>query len=167
MLYADYKFFTDLYGFSITEQTFNRLIWVASKLLDHATAGAGGYNKLQNAYPANPSDDEAVKRCACALVDFAYSVEQASNAFGYVTNADGNITSRMIASKSSGSESISYVTGNSVKTAAVVAASDNEVRQQMQYDIIRQYLSGVRDANGVNLLYLGRYPRVHRHDNLV
>ena len=168
MLYADYQYFTELYGSDVPEQIFNRLIWAASKILDHMTTGVDGYKKLEHAYPINPNDDEAIKRCVCELVQFAYEVEEANKALGYVSNADGHVTSRMIASKSSGSESISYVTGgSSVKTAAVVAASDNEVRQQMQYDIIRQYLSGVEDANGVNLLYLGRYPRVHRCDNPV
>ena len=161
MLYADYKFYTDLYGSGITEQTFNRLIWAASKVLDHMTTGVDGYKKLEHAYPINPNDDEAIKRCVCELVQFAYEIEEANKALGYVTNADGTVNSRMVLSRSSGAESISYVTGgNSVsKTAVEAAAADDDIRRNMQTAMVRQYLDGVRDANGVNILYLGRYPR--------
>ena len=161
MLYADYQYFTNLYGSDVPEQTFNRLIWKASKILDHMTTGVDGYKKLEHAYPINPDDDEAVKRCACELVQFAYEVEEANKALGYVTNADGTVNSRMVASRSSGSESINYTTGGNVveKTTIVAAAGDDDVRREMQYTIIRQYLDGVKDANGVNILYLGRYPR--------
>lgn len=161
MLYADYQYFTELYGFDVPEWIFNRLIWAASKILDHMTTGVDGYKKLEHAYPINPDDDEAIKRCACELVQFAYEVEEVNKALGYVTNADGTVNSRMVSSRSSGAESISYVTGgNSVsKTAAEVAAADDDIRRNMQTAMVRQYLDGVRDANGVNILYLGRYPR--------
>ena len=161
MLYADYQYFTELYGADVPEQTFNRLIWATSKILDHMTTGVDGYKKLEHAYPINPNDDEAIKRCVCELVQFAYEIEEANKALGYVTNADGMVNSRMVSSRSSGAESISYVTGgNSVsKTAAVAAAADDDIRRNMQTAMVRQYLDGVRDANGVNILYLGRYPR--------
>lgn len=161
MLYADYQYFTKLYGADVPEQIFNRLIWAASKILDHMTTGIDGYKKLEHAYPVNSDDAEAIKRCVCELVQFAYQVEEANKALGYVSNADGTVNSRMVASRSSGAESISYGSGGNagVKTTAVVAASDDDIRREMQYTIIRQHLDGVRDANGVNILYLGRYPR--------
>ena len=161
MLYADYQYFTELYGSDIPEQTFNRLIWAASKLLDRMTTGVDGYKKLEHAYPINPDDDEAIKRCACELVQFAYEVEEANKALGYVTNADGTVNSRMVASRSSGAESISYITGGNAvgKTAVVTAAADDDLRRSMQVAVVRQYLDGAKDANGVNVLYLGRYPQ--------
>ena len=161
MLYADYQYFTKLYGADVPEQTFNRLIWAASKVLDHMTTGVDGYKKLEHAYPVNSDDAEAIKRCVCELAQFAYEVEEANKALGYMTNADGTVNSRMVASRSSGAESISYTTGGNAvgKTAAVVAAADDDIRRSMQTAMVRQYLDGVKDANGVNILYLGRYPR--------
>lgn len=161
MLYADYQYFTELYGSDIPEQIFNRLIWTASKILDHMTTGVDGYKKLENAYPVNLDDDEAIKRCVCELVQFAHDIEETKKALGYVTNVDGTINSRMVASRSSGSESISYTTGGNAvgKTAAASAAGDDDLRRNMQVAIVRQYLDGVKDANGVNILYLGRYPQ--------
>ena len=164
MLYADYQYFTNLYGSDIPEQTFNRLIWAASKILEHMTTGVDGYKKLEYAYPVNPDDAEAIKRCACEMVQFAYSIEEAKNALGYMTNADGTVNSRMVSSRSSGAESISYTTGGNAvgKTAIVSAAGDDDLRRNMQVAIVRQCLDGVKDANGVNILYLGRYPKCIR-----
>ena len=162
MLYADYQYFTELYGSDVPEQIFNRLIWAASKILDHMTTGVDGYKKLENAYPVNPDDSEAIKRCVCELVQFAYEIEESKKALGYVTNVDGTVNSRMVSSRSSGAESISYAAGGNAvgKTAAASAAvGDDDLRRNMQVAIVRQYLDGVKDANGVNILYLGGYPR--------
>ena len=38
------------------------------------------------------------------------------------------------------------------------AAKDKKVADAMVYGIVRDGLSGVPDANGVNLLYAGAYP---------
>jgi hypothetical protein len=55
--------------------------------------------------------------------------------------------------------SVSYSTG-SAKTAADIAVTDRKERKKMIDETIRDYLSGVADANGVNLLYMGVYPHV-------
>ena len=36
--------------------------------------------------------------------------------------------------------------------------ADKEAQKQLYSDTIRDYLSGVADANGVSLLYMGMYP---------
>jgi hypothetical protein len=38
------------------------------------------------------------------------------------------------------------------------AVADKSVRNKLVADTIRGGLSGVKDANGVNLLYMGKYP---------
>ena len=40
------------------------------------------------------------------------------------------------------------------------ALVDFAVKEKLFRDTIREYLSGVSDANGVNLLYMGVYPYV-------
>ena len=64
----------------------------------------------------------------------------------------------MISSVSAGNESISYSVGNA--TMIDKALSDPTVKEKLFRDTIREGLSGVTDANGVNLLYMGVYPRV-------
>ena len=69
--------------------------------------------------------------------------------------------SKQVASKSAGNESISYVTSGSSGTATLIdkCLADKEAQKQLYDDKIRNYLSGITDANGVNLLYMGIYPR--------
>ena len=91
------------------------------------------------------------------------SLPAAASARAMTENADGTVRSRVISSVSSGSESVSYATGSAARsgtTAIDAAVSDPGARARLLDDIVRRYLSGVKDANGVNLLYMGRYPYV-------
>ena len=65
-------------------------------------------------------------------------------------------------SRSAGNESISYSgAGDLAKSSSIAAAvADPQAREKLYRDTVTDYLSGVQDANGVNLLYMGRYPRV-------
>ena len=56
-----------------------------------------------------------------------------------------------------GNESISFSFGDA-KTLADVSAADISTRNQAISNIVYEFLSGVADANGVNLLYMGQYP---------
>lgn len=157
MAYADYTFFSSLYS-GVTEADFNRKAWDASKIMDYHTTGVDGVAKLRTHYPTDEYDIEAVKRCCCALVSLLLKIETAETASGIVTRADGTVSGKVVSSVSSGSESISYsVSGN---TAFDKAVADESARNKLYSDTIRHYLSGVHDANGVNLLYMGAYPDV-------
>lgn len=161
--FADYQFFTALYGGKkIAEQTFNRLAWGAQNAIRYFTIGVDGVDKLEIAYPDNENAVEALKRCLCALVDFANEVELAQQALSFQQNADGTVSSKMITSRSSGAESISYAAAANatVKSAAAAVAGSESKRRAAQYEIVKEYLSGIADANGVNLLYMGAYPYV-------
>ncbi len=166
MSYATYEDFKALYGDGkLDEAGFSRLVWEAEKLMDDATTGADGVRKLRAAPPKCKCDKEAVKRCACALVDTLRQIEEAAEnirrAQGYTENADGTLQGRVITSRSAGGESISYATGSAAKsgtTAIDAAVSDMTARERLFADTVRRYLSGVPDANGVNLLYMGPYP---------
>jgi hypothetical protein len=39
------------------------------------------------------------------------------------------------------------------------AVKDKTVRDRMVAEIVWEYLRGIRDANGVSLLFMGSYPR--------
>jgi hypothetical protein len=66
----------------------------------------------------------------------------------------------VVSSKSAGNESISYATSSTKDTQLSEAASDSKKREQYLLETARAYLSGVKDANGVGVLYGGAYPHV-------
>jgi hypothetical protein len=155
--YADYEFYNSIYGENAVPETdFNRLAWDAQKKLDNATFG-----KLKFAFPENEDDAESVKRCMCAVIDVAAKIEAAeqrvSQGQGYVADeTTGAIRGKVISSVSSGSESVSYTAkSESGSTMIDAVLSDRKAQEHLYADIIRDYLHGARDANGVNLLYAG------------
>lgn len=164
--YVDYEYYKTLFGEkAILEQDFNRLVWDSCKKIDNATTGVDNVKKLKIAFPTDEDDAESVKRCVCELLTIAYKIEQAEarveTSQGYITLEDGTVMSKQVASKSAGNESISYVTSGSSGTATLIdkCLADKEAQKQLYDDKIRNYLSGITDANGVNLLYMGIYPR--------
>ena len=165
MAYVDYGYYSSIAGGkAVPEADFNRLSWEACRKLDIATTGADNVKKLKVAFPTDEDDAEAVKRCACKLIEIAAAIEQAEemarNAQGYITREDGSLQGKVVTSASAGNESISYSAsgGSSAATLIDKVLSDKAAQEQLYRDTIKDYLSGVTDANGVNLLYMGRYP---------
>jgi hypothetical protein len=145
-MYVDYEFFETLYGTTVDETVFNRLIWNAEKLVKNAVTGVDGRCKLDFAFPDAAYDAEAVKRCECALVDIMAKIDKAE------TEAEGNKT---IKSRTAGNESISYDTGGGLINKVL---SDKSAQARLYADTINEYLRGTKDKNGVNLLFGGAYP---------
>lgn len=163
MAYIDYEYYKSLYGEeNISEIDFNRILWSAEREIDKATAGIDGVKKLQVAFPTNDYDAEAVKRCVVDLVNFLYKLEEAeknANSLYQLTERhDGTMQGKVISSVSAGNESISFAVGKSSDTALGNAVKGFQNREETIYQLIRSCLSGVSDANGVNLLFAGRYP---------
>ena len=145
-MYVDYEFYKTLYGTTVDETVFNRLIWNAEKLVKNAVTGIDGRCKLDFAFPDVAYDAEAVKRCECALVNIMAKIEKAE------TEAEGNKT---VKSVSAGNESISYDTGSGLIGKVL---SDKSAQARLYADTINEYLRGTKDKNGVNLLFGGAYP---------
>lgn len=164
MAYIDYEYYKSLYGEekAIPETDFNRLFWDAEREIDKATSGVDGVRKLKVAFPTNEEDSETVKRCICALVEFLKQIEDAernANLLGqYAERADGSMQGKIVSSVSAGNESISYAVGKSSDTAISNAIKDLQSKDMAVYQFITSKLSGVSDANGVNLLFGGKYP---------
>lgn len=160
MAYIDLEYYASLYGEIPAD--FNRLSWEACRRLDAATTGIDGVKKLKAAFPTDEDDAETVKRCACAVVGLLDQIEKAEKsataARGYEETESG-MRGKVISSMSAANESISYATAASNSATAIdKAVSSMADREAMVSGIIRDYLSGVTDANGVNLLYMGPYP---------
>ncbi len=162
MGYVTYDYYKSIYGEdSMPETDFNRLSWEACRKVDTLTL-----NKLKFAFPTNEDDVEAVRRCVCKLIEIAGQIEAAnkrvSEGQGYtVDQATGLMVGKVVTSKTSGSESLSFSTkaeGGSTLIDAVL--SDKAAQERLYRDTVREYLSLVPDSNGVNLLYAGiPYPR--------
>ena len=163
MAYVDYEYYKSLYGEkAISEADFNRLLWDAEREVDKATSGVDNVRKLKVAFPTNEEDAETVKRCVCALVEFLKQIEDAernANSLGqYAERADGSLQGNVVSSVSAGNESISYAVGKSADTAISNATKSLQDKDMTVYAFITSRLYGTSDANGVNLLFGGRYP---------
>lgn len=166
MRYVDYEYYKSIYGDkAISEADFNRLSRKICRRIDVATTGINNVKKLKVAFPVNEDDADAVRFCICLMIEIAASIEQAEetarSAQGYITREDGTVINKQISSVSAGNESISYVTsGGSSSSATLIdkALSDKDVQERLYRDTITECLSGVADANGVNLLFMGPYP---------
>ena len=162
MAYIRIDFYKNLFD-EIPESDFNRLSWEACRLLDIHTTGLDGVKKLKTAFPTDEDDAEAVKMCACKVVNILYQIQQAeavaAQASGYTVTEQG-LQRKIISRIEAGNEAISFSETKNTSTAIDSAVADKTVRDNLISNTIREYLSGVADANGVNLLYMGRYPRV-------
>ena len=159
-MYADFNYYQTKYGGKVIESAddFTHFGRKAERRLDVITG-----RKLQFAFPTKKKDKEVVKDCFCELTEFLYQLDNyqraAMDIVGVMTQADGTVTGKVVTSISSGSESIGYSAKGSTDTSLVEAAKDKKVADAMINSMVRDGLSGVPDANGVNLLYAGiSYP---------
>ena len=160
-MYLKYEDYQNLYD-PMDEKTFNRLAFDACRYLDRFTAGIDGVKKLKVAFPVDEDSAFAVKHCAAKIVNLLFQIQEAETSAsvgrGYEKTESG-LRGKVVSSVSAGNESISYSSGSQI-TAIDAAVSDLAARDNLVSKTIRQCLSGVQDANGVNLLYMGVYPCV-------
>lgn len=159
-MYITLTDYTALYD-PIEEKTFNRLAFDACRYVDRHTTGIDGVKKLKAAFPADENSVAAVKHCAAAIVNLLYQIQEAEKSAslgrGY-TQTENGLQGKIVSSVSAGDEAVSFTSGSQQKTAVDLAVSDMAERNRLIFATVREYLSGVTDANGVNLLYMGVYP---------
>lgn len=147
MAFVDYEYFKTLYGAdAIDSLAFNRFEYDAERLMKNITTTVDGISKLEVAYPTKESDVEAIKRCICSIVDYMDKIDKANEAA-----ENGKVVSAI----SAGNESISYATNGGLVGSVMVS---KEEQTKLFNHTIDGYLRGIKDANGVNLLYRGVYP---------
>lgn len=160
-MYIQYEAYTNLYD-SIDQKLFNRLSYDACRYLDRLTTGVDGVKKLKVAFPTDEDSADSVKHCAAKVINILLQIQEAEQSAsvgrGYEKTESG-LRGKVVSSVSAGNESVSYSAGSQI-TAIDAAVSDLAVRDHLICSTIREYLSGITDANGVNLLYMGVYPRV-------
>lgn len=159
-MYITYEEYAAIYD-AMPEKDFNRLSFEACRHIDRLTAGVDGVKKLKVAFPVDEDSSEAVKHCTAHIVNLLHQIQEAEQSAslgrGFIKTENG-LQGKVVSSVTAGNESISYAVGNSAKTSIDKAISDRNERIKLLRETVREYLSGVTDANGVNLLYMGVYP---------
>lgn len=157
MAYADYEFYkTKYFGDTVPEDAFPKYADRASDRVDMIT-----FDRLVDGLPDDERSQAKIKKAVCALADAIYQIDQIKDAVmetvGTVVREDGTVTGKAVSSVSSGSESISYVTGTSGSNTDIYsqAAMDKKVENVLLRQIATDYLAGVVDKKGVCLLYAG------------
>lgn len=164
-MYITYEQYGTLYD-QIEEKQFNRLEFDAERMIDNYTTGPDGIKKLRFAFPTEEDAVAAIMHCAGNIVNLLHQIHEAEIAAamgrGY-TETEQGLQRKIISRVESGSEAISYSETKLSNSSIDAAVADKTVRDKMIATTIREYLSGVTDANGVNLLYMGPYPARCRH----
>ena len=159
-MYITYDDYKTIYADSaITEADFDRLGFRAQRMLDDLTTGVDGVRKLAVAMPTEEYAKECVVRCLGELIYLSAQVEVTRAAGAAVKRADGTVAaSAAVTSVSSGAESMTFASGTAVSSAIREAAGSAVAERQLYAATVREYLAGIEDANGVRLLFGGRYP---------
>ena len=163
MAYADYEFYTTSYfGSAVPETDFSRLAERASDFVDAMT-----FDRLVDGLPTNERSQKRVKKAVCSLAELMYQIEIAeknaiNQASANVTDTNvGNISTGIVTSVSSGSESVSYATpqqiGASAKewSAVYAVAGDVQKTNDLLLKTALPFLMGVRTDDGIPVLYAG------------
>ena len=163
MAYADYEFYTTSYfGSVVPESDFPRLVERASDFVNTMT-----FDRLVNGLPTNERSQKRIKKAVCSLAELMYQIELAeknaiNQASANLTDTNvGNISTGIVTSVSSGSESISYATpqqkASGVKEWSTVyaAAGDIQKTNDLLLKTALPLLMGVRTDEGIPVLYAG------------
>lgn len=158
-MYATITDYASWFG-AIQGDEFNRFSLEADRILDIYTTGIDNTKKLRIAFPTDESDAAAVKYAACKLINLLKQISDAeasaASARGYTEGANG-LQGKAVSSMSAGNESLSFASGSDT-TAIDKAIADPEEKKKLIHNMIVEFFSGLQDANGVNLLYMGSYP---------
>ncbi len=161
-----YITFSDYYNLTDTDLTderlFDSLCFEACRVMDIHTTGIDNVKKLKKFFPTDPDNEEAVKRCAVKLVTTLYEIHKAEIAAAMsrnYTHTDQGLRGQIISRVEAGNEAISYSETKNGNTMIDAAVSDRTERKKLLAGIVWDCLRGIEDANGVNLLYMGVYPR--------
>lgn len=144
MAYATYEFYTDkYYGDSIQEADFGKYISKAETIINRVT-----FNRLLKYPPEDENTQSQIGLCACDLAEKIMEIDKYLKA-STINNKGETV---MVKSKSAGSESITFATGETIYARLI---NDNKALEDFYYLTVKNYLGGYEDSSGINLLYAG------------
>ena len=155
-MYTTYEFYTTRYfGDAIPEEAFEKFCQRSCDEIDIFT-----FNRLIDGLPTNERAAARVQKAVCALAEWFYRIEmedrKADESTGVIHKEDGTVMGKQITAVSSGSESVHYAVGQGTTTSTITTAvKDVKSRRKLEYDTVREYLTGVKDNKGELLLYAG------------
>ena len=138
------------------ESDFPRYAERASDRIDILT-----FDRLADGLPESERAQKKIKKAVCELADALFQIDTVKKAametVGTVKKEDGTVINKAVSSISSGSESISYVTGTGGTNSSVYgqAAMDKKVENVLVTQIVCENLQGVMTDDGVPVLYAG------------
>ena len=149
------------HGNVVPAEDFDRIADRASDFVDVIT-----FDRLADGLPSDERAATKVQKAVCAVCDKLYQLELSekqalSAAGGASSGGTGGVTSGVITSRSSGSESISYASPSEIANGAKAwsalyqASGDAQETNKLLTDAAMPYLTGVRNDDGVPLLYAG------------
>ena len=162
MAYSTFTFYEQIYhGNVVPAEDFDRIADRASDFLDMIT-----FDRLVDGLPDNERAKTKVQKAVCAVCDKLYQLDLAEkqalySAGGTSSGGAGGVTSGVITSRSSGSESISYASPSEIANGAKAwsavyqASGDAQETNKLLADAAMLYLAGVKNDDGVPLLYAG------------
>lgn len=129
MGYVTHDYYKESYfGSSVESADFDKWESKAKIKLDYLTE-----NRITEEMLLDEKLASKIKMAECEIIDILYKIDKASNMNGVNENGEGKI----IKSRSSGSESISYDTGNDIYASAV---GDVGATNYICLSSIKQYL---------------------------
>lgn len=162
MAYITFTFYEQTYhGNVIPSDEFDRIADRASDFLDTIT-----FDRLADGLPSDERAATKVQKAVCAVCDKLYQLDLAEkqalySAGGTSSGGAGGVTSGVITSRSSGSESISYASPSEIANgakawSAVYQAAGNEQEiNKLLWSTAAPYLMGIRTEEGIPILYAG------------
>ena len=162
MAYSTFTFYEQTYhGNVVPAEDFDRIADRASDFLDVIT-----FDRLADGLPSDERAATKVQKAVCAVCDKLYQLELSekqalSAAGGASSGGTGGVASGVITSRSSGLESISYASPSEIANGAKAwsalyqASGDAQETNKLLTDAAMPYLTGVRNDDGVPLLYAG------------
>ena len=160
-MYITFEEYGQLYD-PMEDTVFNRLAFDACRVLDIHTTGIDNVKKLRSFFPKDEYSSQMVKNCAAKLINILKQIHEAEMAAamgrGY-TETEQGLQRRIISRLESGNEAISFSESKMSNSVIDAAVADKSARDNLLAETVWEFLRGVEDANGVNLLYMARYPR--------
>lgn len=125
MAYTTYEFYTDEYGGVMTDTDFRRFLSKAEYRLNYLTFDRINDSLMNDEYFSRP-----VQMAECTIADILYSMDMAEKQNGISEDGKG----RIIKSVSSGSESISYDTGNNIYSSLLgnISEQNRYIRNEIK-----------------------------------
>ena len=155
-MYTTYEFYvTRYFGDMIPEDVFEKFCQRSCDEIDVIT-----FDRLAEDFPTDERAAARVQRAVCALAELFYRIDaedrKAEESTGIIHKEDGTVIGKQITAVSSGSESVHYAVGQGTTTSTITTAvKDVKSRRNLEYDTVREYLTGVKDNKGELLLYAG------------